>query len=207
MLSRWPRNFSQGPAALMWSVVHFPFTYSNRKKKGDEGEVGDTKIRNDMKPELVNTTPVIKFSRDLITFHLLKQDCHSSPNPIPSYYRHKFQNWSPYAHVSQRSSPICFYTYLPPMQLCRKDGWTISGLLLGDIISLKVFIFSVFRWKYLKSHIHLSFPSCSPWWGPSCSPGLFHATCQRVPAAADGCWRGSRQPEQHQIRVRHKGSS
>jgi len=27
MLSRWPRYFSQGPAGLMWSVVHFPFTY------------------------------------------------------------------------------------------------------------------------------------------------------------------------------------
>lgn len=26
MLSRWPRNFSQGPAAEIWSVVHFPLT-------------------------------------------------------------------------------------------------------------------------------------------------------------------------------------
>lgn len=26
MLSRWPRYFSQGPAMLMWSVVHLPFT-------------------------------------------------------------------------------------------------------------------------------------------------------------------------------------
>ncbi len=26
MLSRWPRNLSQGPAMLMWSVVHLPFT-------------------------------------------------------------------------------------------------------------------------------------------------------------------------------------
>ncbi|TNN55622.1 hypothetical protein EYF80_034138 [Liparis tanakae] len=32
MLSKWPRNFSQGPAALMWSVVHFPFTYSGRRE-------------------------------------------------------------------------------------------------------------------------------------------------------------------------------
>ena len=26
MLSRWPRYLSQGPAALMWSVVHLPST-------------------------------------------------------------------------------------------------------------------------------------------------------------------------------------
>ena len=26
MLSRWPRYLSHGPAALMWSVVHFPRT-------------------------------------------------------------------------------------------------------------------------------------------------------------------------------------
>ena len=26
MLSRWPRYLSQGPAILMWSVVHLPFT-------------------------------------------------------------------------------------------------------------------------------------------------------------------------------------
>ena len=26
MLSRWPRYLSQGPAILMWSVVHLPLT-------------------------------------------------------------------------------------------------------------------------------------------------------------------------------------
>ena len=26
MLSKWPRYFSQGPAILMWSVVHLPLT-------------------------------------------------------------------------------------------------------------------------------------------------------------------------------------
>lgn len=28
MLSKWPLYLSQGPAGLMWSVVHFPFTYT-----------------------------------------------------------------------------------------------------------------------------------------------------------------------------------
>ena len=27
MLSKWPLYFNQGPAALMWSVVHLPFTF------------------------------------------------------------------------------------------------------------------------------------------------------------------------------------
>ena len=30
ILSKWPRYFSQGPAAEMWSVVHFPFTWSRQ---------------------------------------------------------------------------------------------------------------------------------------------------------------------------------
>lgn len=41
-----------------------------------------------------------------------------------------------------------------------------------------------------------------PWSGPSCPPGLCRATCQRAPAAADGCWQGSHPPEQHQISIR-----
>ena len=32
MFSRWPRNFNQGPAAEMWSVVHFPLTWKKEIK-------------------------------------------------------------------------------------------------------------------------------------------------------------------------------
>ena len=29
ILSKWPRNFNQGPAIEIWSVVHFPFALIN----------------------------------------------------------------------------------------------------------------------------------------------------------------------------------
>lgn len=49
--------------------------------------------------------------------------------------------------------------------------------------------------KYVHIHCAVFSAPCSPWWGSSCLPGLFRATCRRAPGAADGCWRGSHQPK------------